>query len=415
MIPLAIVGCGGMGHRHLYGLGELARAGHRPFDLVAACDPREENAASLAQTAEELLGRRPEVVGDLDELSRRAAGLAAVDICADPRHHYTLAAGAFGHGWHVMVEKPMGLTVVACHAMRRAALKAERWLAVAENYRRDPINRLAKALLEAEVIGAPRLAVHATVGGRDRILISTWRHQKTASGVLLDVGVHYADMLEYLLGEVTTATAHTRLHEPVRVSEGTEGAQTSSFYARWPLPPETPCTAEDAAYGLLQFRSGAVCHYIEDHAGHGRGFWQRSIHGALGSLDLPTDRTGRPLRLTLDDGEGIEDERVLERAPEFRLDAMTAKLFGGDRLWRYEFPFVETDRKLIAVEYHDFADAIRENRAPEVGPEAGTRAVAVSYALLESGHARGKPVAVADVLSGAVHEYQHEIDQSLGM
>jgi predicted dehydrogenase len=420
MIPLAIVGCGGMGHRHLYGLGELARAGRRPFALAGACDPNAENAASLARAAAEQLGQ-PELAGDrrppvpardLEELASRVPELQAVDICADPRHHHTLVAEALGRGWHVMVEKPMGLTVRACHVIREAAASAGRWVAVAENYRRDPINRLARALLDAGAIGAPRLALHATIGGADRILISTWRHQKLASGVLLDVGVHYADMLEYLLGDVESATAQTRLHEPVRVSTGTEGANTASFYARWPLPPQTTCTAEDAAYALLTFRSGAVCQYVEDHAGHGRPLWQRTIYGARGSLEIPNDRTGRPLRLTLNGGEPLEDARVLERVPEFRLDEVTAALFGGERLWRYDFPFVETDRKIIAIEYDDFADAISRNRAPEVGPDAGTRAVALSYALLESGHA-GRPVAIDDVLAGRINAYQSEIDDSL--
>jgi predicted dehydrogenase len=414
MISLAIVGCGGMGHRHLYGLGELARAGRRPFGLVGVCDPNGENAASLARAAAEQLGGAdaPVVARDLEELAARVPELQAVDICADPRHHHTLAADALGRGWHVMVEKPMGLTVRACHVIREAAASVGRWVAVAENYRRDPINRLARALLDAGAIGAPRLALHTSIGGSNRILISTWRHQKLASGVLLDVGVHYADMLEYLLGEVESVTAQTRLHEPVRVSTGTEGQNTSSFYARWPLPPQTTCTAEDAAYALLTFRSGAVCQYIEDHAGHGRSLWQRSIFGGRGSLEIPNDRTGQPLRLTLDDGKALDDARVLDLVPEFRLDEITAALFGGDRLWRYDFPFVETDRKIIAIEYHDFADAIDRNRAPEVGPEAGTRACALSYALLESGHA-GHPVPVEEVLTGRIDAYQSEIDESL--
>ena len=38
-IRLAIVGCGGMGHRHMYGLAELHRAGWERFELVGACDP----------------------------------------------------------------------------------------------------------------------------------------------------------------------------------------------------------------------------------------------------------------------------------------------------------------------------------------------------------------------------------------
>ncbi len=61
-IPLAIVGCGGMGHRHLYGLAELNDSGLSPFELVAACDPVRANAESLAADAEDRLGTRPAVV-----------------------------------------------------------------------------------------------------------------------------------------------------------------------------------------------------------------------------------------------------------------------------------------------------------------------------------------------------------------
>ena len=40
-ISLAIVGCGGMGHRHLYGLAELQNAGLSPFELIGALGARE--------------------------------------------------------------------------------------------------------------------------------------------------------------------------------------------------------------------------------------------------------------------------------------------------------------------------------------------------------------------------------------
>ena len=55
-IRLAIVGCGGMGHRHLYGLAELHRAGWDDFALVGACDPVRANADSLADQAAEFFG-----------------------------------------------------------------------------------------------------------------------------------------------------------------------------------------------------------------------------------------------------------------------------------------------------------------------------------------------------------------------
>ncbi|MBM3235806.1 Gfo/Idh/MocA family oxidoreductase [Candidatus Poribacteria bacterium] len=413
---LAIVGCGGMGHRHLAGLAELHRAGLNDFELVSACDPVLENAESLAQQAEEHFEKRPTVVGNLEELT--ALGVEAVDITTTPGYHHTVAIEALQRGWHAMVEKPMGLTVRACNLMRQAAEQSGCILSTAENYRRDPINRLAKALLQAEVIGAPRLLLHNAIGGGNSMLISVWRHQKNSSGVLLDVGVHYADMIEYLLGEVVSVYAQTRLHERIRknpLAGAPESATTGGVYERWQrkMPAEFEATAEDAAYATLLFKNGTVGQYIEDHAGHGQGMWRRTIFGSTGSLELPGDRSGGSITLNLDSGKSIGDERILDFVPDFRLDAVTATLFGGERLWRYNFPFPETDRKIIAIEYADFATAIHSGSAPEVDAYQGTRSVALSYAMLESG-ALGRLVTMDEVMSEQVEAYQREINESLG-
>ena len=87
-------------------------------------------------------------------------------------------------------------------------------------------------------------------------------------------------------------------------------------------------------------------------------------------------------------------------------------LFGGDRLSGYSFPFAETDRKLLAIEYADFAAAIRGEHSVEVGVEQGTRSVAVAYALLESG-VLGREVSVAEVMDEQVDRYQQSINESL--
>jgi predicted dehydrogenase len=416
-IPLAIVGCGGMGHRHLYGLGELKRAGWEPFDLLAACDPLAANAESLAEQAAELLGARPAVVEGLEGLA--ALGVAAVDITTTPRSHHTLAVEALGRGWHAMVEKPLGLTVRACNQIRRAASQSPCVLSVAENYRRDPINRLALALLRAGVIGVPRFAIQHTLGGGDGMLISVWRHQKDQSGVLLDVGVHYTDMLEYLLGPLTAVYAQTRLHEPLRKNPAATGGETSNpagVYGRWQkeMPATFEATAEDAAYATLTFASGAVCQYLEDHAAHGRPVWSRQIYGSTGSLTLPDDRSGRPIRLDRRGQEPLEGAALLDMVPGFCLDEVTAALFGGDRLGSYAFAFPEIDRKLLAVEYADFAGAITGQRAPEVEAEQGTRSVAASYAMLESG-LLGRAVTLDEVLNEQVDAYQRDINAGLGI
>jgi hypothetical protein len=76
--------------------------------------------------------------------------------------------------------------------------------------------------------------------------------------------------------------------------------------------------------------------------------------------------------------------------------------------------FAEIDAGYLAVEIADFVDAVLAGRAPEVDGLAGARAVAGVLAILESGVA-GAPIRVDDVLSGAVHAYQDEIDEGLNL
>ena len=417
-IRLAIVGCGGMGHRHLYGLAELRRIGWARFELVGVCDPVRENAEFLANQAANELGTRPIVVSDLDGLA--ALGVEAVSVTTTPQYHHVLVVETLNRGWHTMVEKPMGVTVRACNLIWRTAENSNAILSVAENYRRDPINRLAKALLNADVIGDPRFIIHHSVGGRDQMLITVWRHHKNQGGLLLDVGVHFTDMMEYLLGEIETVYAKTKLHERIRKNPAVEGetpeSNPSRVYEHWQkqMPAEFEASAEDAAYATVTFKNGVVGQYIEDHAGYGQNLWTRRIHGSRGSMILPQDRSGGTITLNIEGEDVVGDERVLDLVPDFHLDSITADLFGGDRLWRYQFPFPKTDRKNIAIEYGNFAEAISGEADVEVDAEQGARSVAVSYAMLESNDI-GRPVRVDQVISEQVDTYQQEINESLGI
>ena len=417
-IPLAIVGCGGMGHRHLYGLAELHNAGLSPFELVGACDPVRANAESLADDAEERLGTRPQVVESMEELE--ALGVVAVDITTTPRYHHTVAEEAIARGWHAMIEKPVGLTVRASNRIQQAAERSDSIVSVAENYRRDPMNRLGKALLDAGVIGSPRLMIHNTMGGGSNMTITVWRHQKNQSGVLLDVGVHFSDILEFYLGPVRTVYAQSRLHEPIRYNPaagqaGRSSSNPAGVYGKWQnqMPAQFEATAEDASYATLLFENGAVGQFIEDHAAHGQGVWTRQIHGSAGSLELPSDRSGQLITLHKG-GESICDESLLDLVPDFHLEPITAALFGGDRLWGYEFPFPVTDRKLLATEYGEFGLAIEDGGSIEVDPAQGARSVALTYAMLESNVA-GRALTMDEVLSEKVDAYQLEIDEELGL
>ncbi|HEY7031417.1 MAG TPA: Gfo/Idh/MocA family oxidoreductase [Thermomicrobiales bacterium] len=413
-VRLAIVGCGGMGRRHLAGLAELTKADPRSTELVAVCDLNEQNAGDLADEAQALLGSRPAVFTDAATMVRETDGLEAADCTTDTGSHHRVAVDLLDLGLHTLCEKPLALTIRGCNGILAAAERNGRILSVAENYRRDPINRLVRALLDDGAIGERQFVMETGVRGRDTLFITPWRHQKLTGALTLDAGVHSADILQYYFGDPASAYGQVRLYEKTRVRRDTAGP--GGWYEKWAanLPPTVEATGEDAMFGLITFANGALGQWVDHYAGHGQPFNHRMVFGTRGSIAAPGDRNGRPVRLTLDDGTDVADGRVLDYAPSYRLDAVSAAIFGGERPWTYDFDFPTTDRKIIALEYAEFATCIRTGAQPEVDGIAGRRAVALVYALFES-DAAGRPVTIAEVESAAVDAYQREIDEHLGL
>jgi hypothetical protein len=120
------------------------------------------------------------------------------------------------------------------------------------------------------------------------------------------------------------------------------------------------------------------------------------------------------VHVVLDDGTDVSGDSVLELVPDWRLDPITAALFGSERPASYDFDFATTDRKLLAVEYAELANCVRTGTQPEVDGTAGREAVALMCALFES-QVAGRPVSMEEVRSGQVDAYQREIDQHVGL
>ena len=411
-IRLALVGCGGMGLRHLHGLIELKRCGFDTVDLVAVCDINADHAAHVADVAQNELGIKPQIYTDLAQLLVSEKSLDAIDLVTDPISHHTLACMAFDAGIHVMIEKPMGVTVRACHVIIESAKRNGCKLAVAENYRRDPMNRLLKAVIDNEIIGVPYLVLHNHIAGGGSIMSGTlWRHQKHRGGYLIEMGVHYGDMLTYLLGDIDEVYAATAIFEEHRARRG-----ASRFYQHRLKnePTSIQPDAEETAAATLKFGNGAFGQFTLSMAGHGRGVRTRQIFGAKGSIDAPGDRSGNPIRLKLDDADEFIGDSVLDLVPDFTLDAINQGLFGFERAGSYDLPFESIDHKLLAYEYQDFAEAIREDRSPEVDGDGGLIATAFAYALCESGYL-GKPVSLSAVAADEINAYQAEINENVGL
>lgn len=413
-IKYAAVGCGGMGRRHLRGMARLSRSSFNNLELAAVCDLNQGNANFLADEAHELMGERPKVYASIEEMVRENPDLRAADVTTDAGSHHTVATACLEAGLNVLCEKPLAITVRGCNRVIETAKQKGLVLSVAENFRRDPINRLARALIDDGAIGTPRLMIESSVGGGSNIIITPWRHMKNTGTIALDVGVHNADIMRYYLGDFRTVYGESRLHETVR--HNTASAGPGGFYARWSadFPDTIEPTGEDALYAHISFESGAIGQWIQDHAGHGARLSSRLVYGSKGRLECPGDRNGRPIKLTLDDGVVIDDARILEYAPGYRLSPLAAELWGSERPWTYNLDFNDTDSRILALEYYELGECIRTGTAPEVTGEEARADVALVYAPIESGRL-GRPVTLEEMIAATADVYQREIDEHLGL
>lgn len=409
-IPICLVGCGGMGSRHVRGFARLARTGMSNVRLAAVCDVRADNAERVAGEAEALLGYRPKVHIGI-EAALADPEIVGFDVVTEAFSHLGVVLPALKAGKHVLCEKPLALTVRSCQVLIDAAKASGAVLATAENYRRDPTNRLAKAVIDSGLLGPIHLMVQTMVGGNDRIIITPWRHLKDKGAIGLDMGAHLTDIVQYYFGPFASAYGKGFIAEPIRRRQDKPEMQTEAYLKRFlEIPEQITATGEDSFVATYVMQSGLMVQMAYVASGPGKGYTQRSVHGRNGSLEIANDRTG--IAPILHRAEGDVTGRALADLVGFKLDPLTEALYGPD--CAYSLSWEETDSGLLAIEIHDFAAAIAEGRAPEVDGEGGLTAVASVLAAYESGIA-GRAVSMDEVLSGRISAYQDEIDQGLGL
>ena len=249
-VPICLVGCGGMGHRHILAYRTLEDTGISNVDLMAVCDIREENSQFAAREIERLFGRRPLVYTDLDRVIANP-DILAVDVVTDGSTHHQVAVPALTSGKHALVEKPLSITIRACRALIDAAADGGAILATAENYRRDPPNHLVKAILDAGLVGDPFMMMQVSAGGTDEMAITPWRHLKEKGAIGMDMGVHYADIIQFYLGEYDQIFGSGFIVEPLRRKPDHESHPLESYRKRVKTYPEfVEATGEDSGVAL---------------------------------------------------------------------------------------------------------------------------------------------------------------------
>ena len=256
--------------------------------------------------------------------------------------HLATTCAAAAAGKHVFLDKPIANTISDGRAITEACREAGVVLALGYQRRRESHFRWIRRQIDAGLFGK---LVNAEANiSRDRlgkVDLTSWRYQAAGmpGGVMLQIGIHYTDVLEYLLG-------------PIHAVRGQ--------LAQLVLPGDNP----DVASLILEHESGALSTLNASYASASE-YYLMNIYG-------------KDLTAYYDLHNGL---RCLKRG-ETRPAAVQC-----------------ADNDTLVEELEEFAAAARGLGQHEVGGEYATTSLAVVRAGILSARERRR-VEVAEILDG---------------
>ena len=218
MIKFGLVGCGRIAKRH----SELL--GHNQIEnssLVAVCDIDEEKAKKIGEQFD------VPYYTDMDEMMRNE-NVDVVSVLTESGNHAQHVANLAKYGKHIVVEKPMALTVEDTENMIYACDANDiKLFVIKQNRFNVPVVKLREAL-DAGRFGKLTLGTVRVRWARHQAYYDQdpWRGTWAMDGgVLTNQASHHVDMLEWMMGDVesvfakmTTALANVETEDTVIVT-----------------------------------------------------------------------------------------------------------------------------------------------------------------------------------------------------
>lgn len=143
--------------------------------------------------------------------------------------HAAMAVAAMHAGKHVLVTKPMATTLAEAAAMVREAEATRRVLCVGHQSRRHPAQRGLHRLVKTGALGVlQRIEGNTSSPTGFSPEFAMWRNQpaECPGGPLLQLGIHYIDNFQHLMGPITAVTGRMT---PARSGSGMVEATASLF------------------------------------------------------------------------------------------------------------------------------------------------------------------------------------------
>ena len=332
-LKIALVGCGGIAQEHWRGLRENTSR----LQITAVVD---EDLAHATRMAEQTGAR---AYASLDAALAEGE-FAAVDIMLPHHLHEAAAVSAFAAGKHVLLEKPMSITLDSCARILTAAEKAAGQTGavfmVAEQAQYWPDALKVQQLIRDGELGEI-ITARAFFGGvsAKREGPKPWRFYKkqAGGGISIDGGAHWIRPLRMWLGEVDEVVAV--VGHPVVEMEG-----------------------ESMARAILRFTSGTVALFDALTLSHGA-----------------TMGPGDEFRVT-----GTRGEIVIERGVGGRVMLFNQTHPHGETLMTKD----AGRRAAFGYELLDFERAVLDGKPLEATPAHSLGELRIALALYRSAESR---------------------------
>jgi len=238
------LGIAGLGVASTQILPPLAKL---PFiKITAAADTRTDALAKFRQSYD---GEGYSTVEDLC----RSANVDAVYIATPNSLHAEHAITAAKQGKHIIVEKPMAMTLTECEAMNEAAEKHGVKLLCGHTHSFDPPVRKIREIVKGGELG--RLRMINSWNFNEFMYRPRMRHELAMSrGVVLNQGPHHVDIARLIGGGlVCSVRAMTGVWDKARQWEG-------SYTCYLEFADGTPATLVYSGYGF--FDTAELFHWV---------------------------------------------------------------------------------------------------------------------------------------------------------
>ncbi len=203
-LRFALMGCGRIAPKHIEALTSGAVPGAQ---LVAVCDPV---VAKSKEVGERL--KIPHFESHLSMLEAMREKIDVVSVLTPSGLHAAHTQDVARFGKHVIVEKPMALTLADADQMISACDAAGvRLFVVKQNRYNHPVKKLRQAVEAGRfgkmVMGTVRVRWCRTQGYYDQAAWrGTWAYD---GGVFANQASHHIDLLQWMMGEVESVFAKT--------------------------------------------------------------------------------------------------------------------------------------------------------------------------------------------------------------